>query len=390
MKKVSRRSFINGLAAAGVMVSTAAMFGCAEETVTEVVEIGALEADAYHVSDSGLLTTQTIEALAQTPLTGQTISVGTMAMPLGLPVYVAMQKGLFAEVGLDVSVDIFASGVPINEAMTAQQFDIAVSGWASSFALATGEFTYIGDGCMSYYGQKIFGRADGPYANDTSAGIENVLGSADTIKDAVVLAPSNTSSHFLTLQYVNAIGLETGDIEFTNMQYADAYSAFITGSGDLIATTNPYNQQLLDEGYIEICDLNNILDCMIADAVYCQSWMNDASRTADMLAFLDCYYVAAGMLVADSQLWYDSGMEWYAANGYTYSVDDMNQEIDSRTFSTYDTIDTPEHEFGYGMVVLNEFYASIDSIEAEGLDYTTACMNDSLVMALKDAHEKAN
>ncbi|WP_180951195.1 ABC transporter substrate-binding protein [Marasmitruncus massiliensis] len=349
-----------------------------------------LPADQYKLTEKGTLTPETIEALAGTKLTGKTISVGTMAMPLGLPVYIAKEKGLFEKAGLDVSIDIFASGTPINEAMAAKQFDIAVSGWASAFALATGEYTYIGDGCMSYYGQKIFGRPDAAYASDTSSGIDGVLGSAETIKNAVVLAPSNTSSHFLTLQYVKALGLETSDIEFTNMQYADAYSAFITGNGDLIATTNPYNQQLTDAGYVEVCDLNNILDCMIADAVYCQNDMMDKSRAADILAFMDCYYVAADMLVKDpDSLWYKAGMEWYAENGYTYTDEDMLQEIDSRTFNTYDTLCTPEHQFGYGMVVLTEFYNSVDSIEDEGVENTKNCIDPSFVITLMDAHKQA-
>ncbi len=360
-----------------------------EQTQAQATEAEKEAEISYERTASGILTPETIEAIAGVSRSGKTITVGTMAMPLGLPVYVAMDKGLFEEASLDVSIDIFASGTPINEAMAANQFDIAVSGWASAFALATGEYTYVGDGCMSYYGQKIFGRADGAYAGDTSSGIEGVLGSADTVKDVVVLAPSNTSSHFLTLQYIQALGLKPSDIEFTNMQYADAYSAFITGNGDMIATTNPYNQQLADEGYAEICDLNDILDCMIADAVYCQNEFMDGSRDADILAFLDCYYVAAKMLVDEPQLWHDAGMKWYAENGYTYTEDDMTQEIDSRTFNTYDTLCTPEHEFGYGMVVLTEFYNSVESIEDEGVENTKNCMDASFVEKLMDAHKKA-
>lgn len=356
---------------------------------TPQIAASSIPDDQYKLTAKGTLTKETIEALAGTKLTGKKISVGTMAMPLGLPIYVAMEKGLFEEAGLDVSIDIFASGTPINEAMAADQFDIAVSGWASAFALATGEYTYIGDGCMSHYGQKIYGRADGAYASDKSSGIEGILGSAETVKKAVVLAPSNTSSHFLTLQYVKALGLEPSDIEFTNMQYADAYSAFITGNGDLIATTNPYNQQLSDGGYVEICDLNDILDCMIADAVYCQNeMMKDGTRAADILAFLDCYYTAAGMLVDDETLWHESGMKWYADNGYTYTEEDMKQEIDSRTFNTFETLCTPEHVFGFGMEVLTEFYNSVDSIEDEGVENTKNCIDSSFAKALIDAHKK--
>ena len=344
----------------------------------------------YELTDKGTLSRETIEAIAGTEMTGETLTIGTMAMPLGLPVYVAESMGLFDSVGLDVQMDIFASGTPINEAMAADQFDMAVSGWASVYALATGEFTYIGDGCMSYYGQKIYGRPDGAYANDTSSGIENVLGSADTIRGVSVLAPSNTSSHFLTLQYVQALGLTPSDIEFVNMQYPDAYSAFITGNGDLIATTNPYNQQLADGGYVEVCDLTDIVPTMIADAIYCQNRLiEDGTRNADILAFLDCFYVASQMLVDDPDLWYESGMKWYSENGYTYTDSDMTQEIDSRTFNTFETLCTPEHEFGFGMEILAEFYNGVGSIEDEGVELLKACINDSFVRALQEAHIKA-
>lgn len=62
---------------------------------------------------------------------GEKLIVGTMANALGLPVHWAQEKGYFEDAGLDVELEIFATGAPINEAMAAGELDVAVSGMAS-------------------------------------------------------------------------------------------------------------------------------------------------------------------------------------------------------------------------------------------------------------------
>ena len=44
---------------------------------------------------------------------GEKLIVGTMANALGLPVHWAQEKGYFEDAGLDVDLEIFATGAPI-------------------------------------------------------------------------------------------------------------------------------------------------------------------------------------------------------------------------------------------------------------------------------------
>lgn len=45
-----------------------------------------------------------------------------------------------------------------------------------------------------------------------------------------------------------------------SMEYAQAYEAFITGQGDLLATTPPYTSQLAaDPNYVKVADLYDVM-----------------------------------------------------------------------------------------------------------------------------------
>lgn len=59
------------------------------------------------------------------------LNVGTMALTCGIPVLYAEEQGYFKDAGLNVNIEIFATGAPINEAIAANQIDVAVSGFAS-------------------------------------------------------------------------------------------------------------------------------------------------------------------------------------------------------------------------------------------------------------------
>lgn len=121
-------------------------------------------------------------------LSGKKLVIGTQAKAAGLYVYVAQELGLFEDAGLDVEIVTFASGAPINEAMAAGELDVAVSGMATVYALATGMYTYIGDGTITVNGQAIYARADSDIAK---AGVYsgNIIGSAETVKGCSILGP---------------------------------------------------------------------------------------------------------------------------------------------------------------------------------------------------------
>ena len=50
---------------------------------------------------------------------GEVLNVGTMALTCGVPVLYAEEQGYFEDAGLNVNIEIFATGAPINEAIAA-------------------------------------------------------------------------------------------------------------------------------------------------------------------------------------------------------------------------------------------------------------------------------
>lgn len=132
------------------------------------------------------------DAAVDTGLSGQKLVVGTMAKAMGLPLKYALDKGYFSDKGLEVEIVTFATGAPINEAMNAGELDVAVSGMASVYNLATGNYTYIGDTMISEEGQSLYIRPDSALA---SAGEKDgIVGSKETVKGISILGPLSTSA----------------------------------------------------------------------------------------------------------------------------------------------------------------------------------------------------
>lgn len=159
-----------------------------------------------------------------------------MANWVGLPAWYAYAEGYYEEVGLDVEIVNFGSqGTLVNEAMAADECDIAVSGMALPFTpCPPGMYTYIGDGCLTISGESLYARPDsdicatGPDAN-------GVYGSAETLKDVTILGPMNTTAQMNAIAYMQYFGYSSDEFTFTNLDYSSSLAAFESGEGDLIA-----------------------------------------------------------------------------------------------------------------------------------------------------------
>ncbi|MCD8349088.1 MAG: hypothetical protein LUC93_00565 [Planctomycetaceae bacterium] len=314
-------------------------------------------------------------------LSGKKLIVGTMANCLGLPVRQAQVAGYFDEVGLDVEILIFATGAPINEAMSAQKLDMAVSGMATVHALATGRFTYIGDGMITIGGETIYARPDSIYAK-TEGPRPNLYGNAEIVKGARILGPLATAAQFNAIKYVEALGLTADDFDMVGMDYAGAQQAFITGEGDLVASSPPYSNQLDSLGYFPVSDLYRSLGITLVDANYCQNYVLE-ERRADLVAFLECYYRASEDLNNDPEMRRRVGREWYSEEGRTVTDKEMDDEIRQKSYNTLDTLLTPGHEFGDCMVSIGQFFTEQGMIRERSLPNVQKSMDPSLIQELK-------
>lgn len=311
---------------------------------------------------------------------GKTLIVGTMANSLGLPVHQADIAGYFKDAGLDVKIEIFATGAPINEAMAAGNLDVAVSGMASVYGLATGMYTYIGDGVITTGGESIYARADSPIAK-AAANDRGVIGDAEVLKGASILGPLATTAHYQAIKYMETFGLTTDDFSMVSMDYPQAYQAFITGEGDLVANKMPYTNQLEEAGYVKVCDMNMVSDSPIIDTIFTQNKVME-ERSGDLELFLDCYYRACEDLMKDEANRRKVAMEWYAEEGINYSESDMDTEISVKDYYTLDTV-ASENQLGQFMIDIGNFYVDQDVISKEDFPKVEASINPTLIENLK-------
>lgn len=326
------------------------------------------------------------QAAAKPQASGKTLVVGTMANSLGLPVHMAETKGYFKDAGLDVDIEIFATGAPINEAMASGDLDVAVSGMASVYALSTGMYQYIGDGVITTGGESIFARADSAIAK-AGANDKGIIGTADTVKGASILGPLATTAHYQAINYVETFGLTASDFNMVSMDYAQAYQAFITGEGDLIAAKMPYTNQLEEAGYVRVCDMNQVLDNPIVDTIFVQDKVAE-ERAGDLELFLDCYYRACADLMNDEASRRQVASNWYAEEGINYSESDMNTEIAVKEYYTLDTVDTNSNpgangSLGAFMVNIGQFFVTQGMISDADFPNIAESINRTFLNSVK-------
>ncbi len=328
---------------------------------------------------AGLLALQ--PAMAGEQVTGRKLRVGSMANSLGLPLEVARRKGYFKDAGLNIETIVFATGAPINEAMAADELDIAVSGMASVYALATGRYAFIGEGIITLGGEAVYARPDSDIVK-VKGKVEGTLGDAATLKDVTILGPLATSSHYAAIRYIESVGLTADDFQMVSMERPQAYQAFVVGEGDLIATSEMYTMQLERGGYVKVCDLSQVAGSDLTEPIFVQNDLVKECR-GDLAAFLECYYKASEDLKRDHDLWRETGMSWYAEEGRNYSPEDMETELKQKDYHTLDTLVTERYPFGATMLGMGEFFTKLGMIDPDNTPNIAASIDTSIVEELK-------
>ena len=316
------------------------------------------------------------DGAADTGLSGQKLVVGTMAKAMGLPLKYALDKGYFADKGLEVEIVTFATGAPINEAMNAGELDVAVSGMASGYNLATGNYTYIGDTMISEEGQSLYIRPDSALAS--SGEKDGIVGSKETVKGISILGPLSTSAQYNAIKYVESFGLTSEDFTMVSMEYAQAYQAFITGEGDGIATIPPYSFQLEAAGYVDAADVATLMGQPLTDGIYVSNKVLEEKR-GDLQVLMDVYYQACQELLDDPGMRAEAGMKWYGEEGVTYSDEDMENEIKAQTYTTVDKLKSQDYIFGATMANMGAFFTTQELIEASNLPNIEKSFDTSFV-----------
>lgn len=310
---------------------------------------------------------------------GKPLVVGLMPSAVGAPVQYAKENGYFDEVGLKVEIMVFPSGAPINEAVSAKQLDVACSGAATIFSLASGDCALLLD-MVSSGGMGIWVRPDNPIMSVKGQIPEypEMYGSAETIKGQKFLAALGTASQFNALRYIEQFGLTERDIEIIHMEFGSGAQAFIAGEGDAIATFAPYSFQVVDKAGAVMCaSFEDATKIALYDMVFTR---NDilASRRDDLILFLQATVRAMEQL-ANDDIRKDFSMRWFAENGRTYSEETMAQEMKDRRYLTKALMQDPGYLFGEAMEFYAQFNVSIGKIMEEDVEYVTESLQPALL-----------
>lgn len=321
-------------------------------------------------------------AAAMPTASGEKIVIGTLANWVGLPAWYAYVEGYYEEVGLDVEIVNFGSqGTLVNEAMAADECDIAVSGMASVYALSTGMYKYIGDGCLTISGETLYGRAeDDIYKAGQDA--DGVYGSAEALQDAVILGPMNTTAQMNAIEYMAHFGYDASEFTFTNLDYSSALAAFESGEGDLIAVNPTYAAYLAADGYVRISDYTQVSSQDIIDAVYVQNEFAE-EHPEDVELFLYCYYRACADMLANQDNRIAVALKWYVDEGLEYEEQDVIDECSLKSYFTLDTVDSGDYELGSFMNYAADFLLQNEKVTEEDVENVKASIDNSYITNVK-------
>lgn len=285
------------------------------------------------------------------------LKIGTMANNIGAPIYYAYENGLYADAGLNVEVILFPTGAPINEALAAEQIDIAGSGLASVYALASGDCTWLGDIDVTLAGMGIYVRPDSPILADKGLvdGKPELYGSAESLKGITVLGPLGTASHYNAITWVQNFGLDDNDFEMLHMEFAPALQAFKAGEGDAVALNPPLTYEAEDLGYINVADLYVSSGVKLMNGVLGRTEIVE-ERREDVKTFMEITFGVVDKFYEDDKTVFDYSIDFYNRNGKEYTEEVMNKEIRDRDFYGLIEFTKPEYRFGSTMLGMGKFY----------------------------------
>lgn len=302
------------------------------------------------------------------------LRVATMPLTAGVPVQYAADHGFFEEEGLNVQIDYYATGAPINEAIAAKEADIACSGFASVYSLANADCVWLAD-INTTGGMGIYARPDSKYA--TAPEVNGVKGSKEIVKGAKILEPLGTVAQYMTEGYAELFGLATTEIEQVNMEWAPAYQAFITGQGDLTAANPPYSYKLDADGYVKIGSFEDICSVNMVDGCFGRRTVVE-TRTEEVTKFVKCLVRAMDEL-QDENVRFEYMKKFYELNGSTFSEYDVRMEIRDRQFVGKDYMSKPNYKIGEAWVAITDFLVKAEKITAKNAPNVAASINNEII-----------
>ena len=213
-------------------------------------------------------------------------------------IWYAKEKGWDKEVGLDIEILYFGSGMAILNALPAGEWVFAGMGAVPAMMGALRYNTYvIGNANEEALINRVLVRPDSPIAKvkGWNKDYPEVYGSPETVRGKTFLATTLTSSHYALSTWLNVLGLKDSDVVIKNMDQSQVVGAFENNIGDGIAIWAPHTFIVQEKGGVVFA--GDIVHCkksnpivLIADTKYAEAHPDVAAK------FLSVYMRAVDLM----------------------------------------------------------------------------------------------
>jgi len=302
---------------------------------------------------------------ANTPEKPVVLRVAVMPLLISLGVDYVVDKGWDKETGFKIETIMFSSGAPMNEALGGKLWDVATIGTAAVNTLAIYDAKYITSQSNAAGGIEIFARPDSPIVKQKGFNptFPAILGNPESVRGKQILYPIGTIAQLNVDRWLEKVGVKEKEVTSVNMEWPQAYQAFLAGQGDLVELNPPLSFKARDNGWINVGNLPDLkvpqFDNIVAS--------KDAYETkkALLIKFVKLVLRANAEMRKDPDLEAKRLLNYYKINGQT--IDEKNVMLEVKTRPLLIAEDLKKMNTGDALKMTAEFLASVGKLQTEKL-----------------------
>lgn len=300
------------------------------------------------------------------------VRVASIPMANALSMHVAEKRGIYDELGLDVSFTFFDSGAPMVEAGLAGEWDAAWAGAPPSMS-AFRSYGLIIPGLIAEESalMPVFGRPGEIDRGNPGADLEG----------GQALLSVNSTGHYVFEACLVHLGLDPGAMQIVPLDPANVVGGFDSGEGTVAQTWPPHAFRLFDAGYEAICDGSEAgVEVYANYLVHPDFWESSPDVAARLIR---AWYSANEWIKENPE---DAIVEleaFYDIHGVTLSQENLRRDIEERNwYSLSDAIEAFEGGAAReGLTAMAQFFVNagvydeipdIDQLLNQGLEILKA------------------
>lgn len=306
----------------------------------------------------------------------ETVRLALMTTGFTVPMYYADVQGYFDELGLDVSIEYFANGPAINEAIASGDIDIAGIGEMPSVTgTITNKSKIVGWMTDDEASIQCYARNDSDIVKAGKGHVTDypeIYGTAETWKGKEVICAKGTSSHYGLLATLEALGLEESDIKLTNMEGTAGAAAFAAGTGDIFFGFDPQWAEFYQNSdkYTQISTCQNAGKGLYNLLVASEDFYNNHGDS--ITKFIQAVLKAEEEFRADENTYYDAMFDWQN----TYGSCSKELAKYSASIKELAALDVQKAKFEAGEGGTSEVEKSLDTVSQFMVDNKVISADD--------------